>query len=67
LPDLKPDLIMGHSGFGTPAMLRELYDSPIINFFEYYYHPHGSDMAFRPDFPPTELDFLRARMRNAMI
>jgi glycosyltransferase involved in cell wall biosynthesis len=66
-PDLKPDLIVGHSGFGTTAMLRELYDAPIINLFEYYYHPHESDMDFRPDFPPTELDFLRARMRNAMI
>jgi glycosyltransferase involved in cell wall biosynthesis len=64
---LKPDLIVGHSGFGTTAMLKELYDAPIINFFEYYYHPHESDMDFRPDFPPAEIDFLRSRMRNAMI
>ncbi|MCP4626346.1 MAG: glycosyltransferase [bacterium] len=66
-PDLKPDLIVGHSGFGTTAMLKELYDAPIINFFEYFYHSYDSDMDFRPDFPPQELDFLRARMRNAMI
>jgi glycosyltransferase involved in cell wall biosynthesis len=66
-PNLNPDLIVGHSGFGTTAMLQELYDAPIINFFEYYYHPHNSDMDFRPDFPPTEIDFLRSRMRNAMI
>ena len=65
--DLKPDLIVGHSGFGTTAMLKELYDAPILNFFEYYYHPHNSDMDFRSDFPPDEIDFLRARMRNAMI
>src|SRR5437667_12285 len=25
------------------------------------------DMDFRPDYPPRELDFLRARTRNAMI
>ena len=67
VPELKPDLIVGHSGFGTTAMLRELYDVPLINLFEYYYHPHNSDMDFRPDFPPAELDFLRSRMRNAMI
>jgi glycosyltransferase involved in cell wall biosynthesis len=67
VPDLKPDLIVGHSGFGTTAMLKELYDAPIINFFEYFYHPHNSDMDFRPDFPPADIDFLRARMRNAMI
>lgn len=66
-PGLKPDLIVGHSGFGSTVMLRELYNCPIINLFEYYYHPHNSDMDFRPDFPPSELDFLRSRMRNAMI
>jgi glycosyltransferase involved in cell wall biosynthesis len=64
--DLKPDLIVGHSGFGSTVFLRELYDCPIINYFEYYYHPRGSDMDFRPDFPPREIDFLRARARNAM-
>jgi glycosyltransferase involved in cell wall biosynthesis len=66
-PDLHPDLIVGHSGFGTTVFLRELYDCPIVNYFEFFYRPHGSDMDFRPDFPPTELDFLRARTRNAMI
>jgi glycosyltransferase involved in cell wall biosynthesis len=64
---LRPDLIVGHSGFGSTAFLPELYGAPIVNYFEYYYHPHGSDMDFRPEFPPRELDFLRARMRNAMI
>ena len=38
-----------------------------MNYFEYYYHPHGSDMDFRPEFPPAEIDFLRARARNAMV
>jgi len=64
---LRPDLIVGHSGFGTTVFLRELFECPIVSYFEYYYHPHGSDMDFRPDFPPGELDFLRARARNAMI
>jgi glycosyltransferase involved in cell wall biosynthesis len=64
---LRPDLIVGHSGFGTTVFLRELYDCPMVSYVEYYYHPHGSDMDFRPDFPPRELDFLRARARNAMI
>lgn len=64
---LRPDLIVGHSGFGTTAFLRELYDAPIANYFEYFYHPHGTDMDFRPEFPPAEIDFLRARARNAMI
>ena len=70
--DVKPDLIIGHSGFGSTLFLRELYpDVPVINFFEYYYHPHGpeSDMDFRRDlqWKMTEEKYHRARCRNAMI
>jgi hypothetical protein len=39
----------------------------VINYFEYYYRPHGSDLDFRPEFRSQELDFLRSRARNAMI
>jgi glycosyltransferase involved in cell wall biosynthesis len=67
MPDIKPDLIVGHSGFGSTAFLPELYDCPIINYFEWFYHSRGTDMDFRPEFPPTELANLRARARNAML
>jgi hypothetical protein len=41
-PDVRPDLIVGHSGFGSTLSLRELYPSvPIVNYFEYYYHTHS--------------------------
>lgn len=71
-PDLRPDLIVGHSGFGSTLFLRELFGAtPIINFFEYYYQPHGqhSDMDFRADlgWQVPELNYLRAYCRNAMI
>jgi glycosyltransferase involved in cell wall biosynthesis len=67
-PDLRPDLIVGHSGFGSTLFLPELYPKvPIINYFEFYYHPHQSDMDFRPEFPPAEIDYLRVRARNAML
>lgn len=66
-PDLRPDLIVGHSGLGPTLFLPELYpDVPIVNYFEYYYHAHDSDIDFRPEFPSLELNFLRARARNAM-
>jgi glycosyltransferase involved in cell wall biosynthesis len=65
--DLKPDLIVGHSGFGSTIFLRELYDCPIVNYFEYFYRPRNSDMDFRPDFPSLEIDRLRAYTRNAML
>ncbi len=66
-PDIRPDLIVGHSGFGSTVLLRELHSAPIINYFEYFYHTKNSDMDFRPDFPCSELSRLRARCRNAMI
>ncbi len=65
-PDLRPDLIVAHSGFGSSLFLRELYDCPIINYFEYFYHPHDSDLDFRPEFPAQERDVLRSHCRNAM-
>ena len=71
-PDIRPDLIVGHSGFGSTLFLRELYgDTPILNLFEYYYTPHGpdSDMDFRKDLGWTLAPekYMRSRCRNAMI
>ncbi len=66
-PDIQPDLVVGHSGFGSTLYLRELYNCPIINYFEYFYRTRGSDMDFRPDFPSQEMDRLRAYNRNAML
>jgi glycosyltransferase involved in cell wall biosynthesis len=66
--ELKPDLIVGHSGFGSTLFLRELFPNvPIINYFEYYYRTQNSDMDFRKEYPPIPMDFLRARSRNAML
>lgn len=67
-PDVRPDVVVGHSGFGSTLFLRELYPkAKVVNFFEYFYRTVGADMDFRPDFPSREIDKLRARARNAMI
>jgi glycosyltransferase involved in cell wall biosynthesis len=71
-PELKPDLIVGHSGFGSTLFLPELYpEVPIVNLFEYYYRPHDpeSDMDYRRDLGwkvPVE-KYNRSRCRNAMM
>ena len=65
---IKPDLIVGHSGFGSTVFLSELYpDTPVLNYFEYFYRTRDSDLDFRPDMPPHEVDRLRSPGRNAMI
>ncbi len=66
-PDIKPDLVVGHSGFGSTLFLRELYDCPVVNYFEFFYRTKGSDMDFRKEFPSSDLDRCRARARNAML
>lgn len=66
--DLKPNLIVGHSGFGSTLYLNELWPkTPVVNYFEYYYHTRGTDLDFRPEFPTRPVDVLRAKTRNAMI
>jgi glycosyltransferase involved in cell wall biosynthesis len=66
-PDVRPDLVVAHSGFGSSLFLRELYPCPVINYFEYFYRTKNSDLDFRPEFPVAELDRLRARARNATV
>lgn len=66
-PNVKPDLIVAHTGFGSSLFLPYLYDAPIINFMEYFYHPVGSDLGYRPEYPPTEEAYLRIKTKNAMI
>ncbi|HEV3082570.1 MAG TPA: glycosyltransferase [Gemmataceae bacterium] len=66
-PDIRPDLIVAHSGFLSTVFLRELYNCPHVNYFEYFYWTTGSDMDFRPDFPYPEINKLRARARNATL
>jgi glycosyltransferase involved in cell wall biosynthesis len=65
--DLRPDVVVGHSGFGSTVFLRELYDCPVVNYFEYFYRSRDSDIDFRPDVRPSPEQRLRARVRNAMI
>ncbi|MGA2501516.1 MAG: glycosyltransferase, partial [Tepidisphaeraceae bacterium] len=66
-PDIRPDLVIAHTGFGSSLFLPFLYDAPIINFLEYFYRPHGGDMGYRPEMPVTEAMLLRVKTRNAML
>lgn len=66
--DLHPDLVVGHAGFGSTLFLRELYpDTPVLDYFEYFHHPHGSAADFRPDFPPAGRTRRRHIVQNAGI
>lgn len=66
-PDIQPDLVIAHTGFGSSLFLPFLYDAPVINFLEFYYHPVGQDLGFRKEVPVDEMAILRSRTNNAMI
>lgn len=45
----RPDIILGHTGWGELTFFKELWtDVPIIGFFEYYYSVRGGPVAFDP-------------------
>lgn len=66
---VRPDLIVGHSGFGSTVYLRELLGCPLINYYEWYYLKHGTDGDFFSGHHPQgrESTRLMARSQNAML
>jgi glycosyltransferase involved in cell wall biosynthesis len=65
LPDIKPDVVVGHCGFGTALFLADLYRCPLIVHCEFFERP-GKPLLFgRREFPPSDMDLLRARASNA--
>lgn len=65
---LDPDLVVGHANWGSSLFVPELFpDVPVIDYFEYFHHPHGSEIDFRPDFPPAERTVLRHHVQNASV
>ncbi len=48
----RPDIIVGHHGWGEMLHLADLWpDVPMLGYFEFYYHTRGFDVNFDPEFP----------------
>jgi glycosyltransferase involved in cell wall biosynthesis len=62
----RPDLIVGHSGWGETLFVKDVYpDVPLLAYFEFYYHSSGVDVGFDPEFVSIFQDPSRLRARNA--
>lgn len=60
-----PDVVVGHPGWGDMLFIKDIYPhSPVLSFFEFYYHSHGVDVNYDPSFPSTEDDAARVRVKN---
>src|SRR5258707_8957690 len=63
---IRPDLIIGHNGWGETLFVKDVFpDIPLLSYFEFYYRPHGADVNFDPAFPQRFDDSLRLRIKNA--
>jgi glycosyltransferase involved in cell wall biosynthesis len=62
----RPDLIVGHSGWGETMFVKDVFpDVPLLANFEFYYHSSGVDVGFDPEFVSVFQDPSRLRVRNA--
>ncbi len=63
----KPDLIVAHVGWGEALYLKYVWpNTPLLGYFEWFYHPFGSDVDFDPKAPPTLDDICRINTRNSL-
>jgi glycosyltransferase involved in cell wall biosynthesis len=61
----RPDLIVGHSGWGETMFVKDVFpDVPLLANFEFYYHSTGVDVGFDPEFVSVFQDPSRLRTRN---
>lgn len=62
-----PDVICAHPGWGDAMFIKDVYpDTPLLSYFEFYYHAHGADVNFDPADPVTDDDQARIRVKNGI-
>jgi glycosyltransferase involved in cell wall biosynthesis len=62
---IRPDFIAGHHGWGETMFIKDVFpDSPLLVYFEFFYHYSDVDVGFDPEYPGTGIDPFRLRTRN---
>lgn len=65
--DFYPDVIFAHTGWGEALYVKEVFpDTPLIGFFEFYFHVKGADVGYDPEQPCSADDRLIVRTRNSI-
>jgi glycosyltransferase involved in cell wall biosynthesis len=62
-----PDVIYAHTGWGESLFLKDIWpQAKLLGYFEFYYHVHGADCNFDPEFSKqTVQEAMRIRAKNA--
>ena len=64
----EPDLIVGHSGFGSTLYLKEIWpEARFLGYFEWFYRTSGSDVGFGEKDPISPDTACRVHTYNAPI
>lgn len=62
-----PDLVVAHPAWGESLFVKDVFpDARLVNYFEYFYQARGGDVGFDPEFPTTDDDLLRLRIKNSV-
>lgn len=66
--DFVPDIVCGHSGWGPTLFIKDAFpNTPLLCYYEWFYHARGSDADFDPADPLSVDDLPRIRTKNAAI
>jgi glycosyltransferase involved in cell wall biosynthesis len=62
----RPDIVIGHAGWGETLFLKEVWpDVPVLAYFEYFYSAVGGAVGFDPEYPISDQMPLIMAARNA--
>lgn len=63
----RPDIIIGHTGWGEMLFLKQIWpDVPILGLFEYFYRATGGPVGFDPEEPVNAHAPFLLEARNAV-
>lgn len=59
-----PDVIIAHPGWGESLFVKEVWPQAKLGIYcEFFYHPHGADVGFDPEFPTQDPKGQACRLR----
>src|SRR5438874_1409135 len=48
----QPDIVCGHIAWGSTLFIKDIFPRvPLLLYCEWYYHSHGADTNFDPEYP----------------
>jgi glycosyltransferase involved in cell wall biosynthesis len=67
LEGFKPDIIIGHVGWGELTFVKDVFPStPVIGLYEYFYNMEGGLVGFDPEMPANKDTPYLMRARNTV-